>query len=535
LFPAWKISVLGLVVCTVKLLHNIAVISHPFQLFLRNETSDPLIGFKTMTEHALLESLDVSDSLKQRILIRVPVPYNNNNDDGGKVRLNATRSFILYLPTVILRKRHNPAFSVACHLANQHKVPVVVLCTVLDDQHLSTVPLSPTVMTARRLAFTLEALQSCCQEFEKHGAGVAIRLHGPGARTPHHLSLIHHAVAVISDEPFVDPHRNFLRRVVKACHAAQVPCFTVDGSTTVPPKSKLQISKEQKIENDIMFSGAPAKAWRWEQTTNPFRQSQVYAAIRDRAFDAPALHCKLGPNFFFLAWNNLTFDSCGDDGTPRHVKTVMAAMPSTWCDPNNPSPGQRPWTVEELVSISDCKEWAMTSWPGADTTVPPCQQTHGSSASAKQRWKSFVELGLKDYAKRRNMIVEPLAVSRISCYLNLGILSIFDVMHDIWHAKSSNSGFSTGCQKFLDEVVKFREGSYVHTFANPEYHSVMVLPAWSRYHLEGLSKPSSAVYFSRGFEYEQLESASTGDEVWDAMQQYLVDTGELHNNARMTW
>jgi hypothetical protein len=35
--------------------------------------------------------------------------------------------------------------------------------------------------------------------------------------------------------------------------------------------------------------------------------------------------------------------------------------------------------------------------------------------------------------------------------------------------------------------------------------------------------------------FEQLSTASTGDEVWDAMQGYLIDTGELHNNARMTW
>ena len=32
-----------------------------------------------------------------------------------------------------------------------------------------------------------------------------------------------------------------------------------------------------------------------------------------------------------------------------------------------------------------------------------------------------------------------------------------------------------------------------------------------------------------------LRSGDTGDKVWDAMQRYLVQTGELHNNARMGW
>jgi deoxyribodipyrimidine photolyase len=484
----------------------------------------PFHDKRNMSEHDFLVSLgeNLSASLKQRILCRVPCHGSSMSAS------QAVKPFVLYLPTVLLRKRHNPAFALACHLANHHKVPVVVLCTVLDDQHLSKPPLSPTVITARRLAFTLEALQACCKRFEDHGAGVAIRVHGPGARTPHHLSLSHHALAVVSDEPFVDPHRNFLRRVVKTCQAAKVPCFTVDGSTTVPPKSKLQPSKVQTVEGDMAFSGAPSKAWRWEQMTNPSRKSQVYSTVRDGALDAPELCCKLPPSFFLHHDNNPSDES-------SFTSPVLAAIPSKWRDRDNPSPGQRPWTVEELLSISDCKEWAMTCWPGADTSVPPCRQTHGSSESAQRRWKAFLDSGLKDYAKRRNSIVMPLAVSRVSCYLNLGILSIFDVIYDVWQAKSSKSGYSLGCQKFLDEVVKFREGSYVHTFANPEYHSVEVLPTWSRRHLESLLTPTVDTNPTRGYSYEQLESASTGDETWDAMQGYLVDAGELHNNARMTW
>ena len=34
---------------------------------------------------------------------------------------------------------------------------------------------------------------------------------------------------------------------------------------------------------------------------------------------------------------------------------------------------------------------------------------------------------------------------------------------------------------------------------------------------------------------EALRSACSGHKVWDAMQAYLIATGELHNNARMGW
>jgi hypothetical protein len=211
-------------------------------------------------QQQVLEALGLPEALKQRVVCRVlPSSLSKSSDDnddapnGTHEKKKKPLLFVLYLPTVVLRKRHNPAFALSCRLANHYGVPVIVLCTVLDDHHLSTPPVSPIAMTARRLAFTLEALQSCCKEFEDHGAGVAIRVHGPGARTPHHLSMCHHAVAVVSDEPFVDPFRNYLRRVVKTCCAAKVPCFTVDGSTTVPPSSLLKPSLSQTVDGDLNF------------------------------------------------------------------------------------------------------------------------------------------------------------------------------------------------------------------------------------------------------------------------------------------
>jgi hypothetical protein len=375
-------------------------------------------------------------------------------------------------------------------------------------------------MTARRLAFTLEALQSCTKEWEAHGAGVAIRVHGPGARTPHHLSLVHQAMAVVSDEPFVEPFRTYLRKVVSTCQAAKVPCFSVDGSTTVPPNSKLKLAREQNIAGDLSFTGAPSKAWIWEKQTDPSRKSQIYGATKDGYLDAPDLEIKLPENFFLQETSNIDV-----------WKQIMDVMPSRWKTNETPCPGQRPWTVGELNSIADLKEWVMQSWPGADTSVSPCKQTHGSLSAAKERWQSFLSNGLKDYAKRRNQILLPHAVSRISCYLNLGILSIFDVVLDVWQAKATGKGYAAGCNKFLDEVIKWREIGYVHTFASPGYHTSQAIPKWAYDYLERQHQQSQ----SNGYTYDQLESAATRDDTWNAMQGYLIETGELHNNARMTW
>lgn len=487
----------------------------------------------------LLASLDLPPTLQQRILCRVSPHALKPQESDQNASPPLSSSFVLYLPTVVLRKRHNPAFALACRLANHHQVPLLVLVTVLDDQHLSQTPLAPLTQTARRLAFVVEALQSCCPEWEDHGAGVAIRVLGPGARTPHHLTLAHQANVVITDEPFVEPYRTYVKRIVKTCRSAKVPCFSVDGSTTVPPAMKLKpviltpnatgnIASGDNDDrmNDMGFSGAPHKAWKWEEQTRPHRKTHVNAACHNKALDAPEMVHKLPANFFLSAQEDL--------------QPLLARLPSNWKDNENgccrrSAPGRRPWTVEELVAIQDAKQWAMTSWQGADVTVLPCRQTHGSQDAALQRWKAFVESGrLKDYAKTRNRVSQPHSVSRISCYLNLGILSIFDVILDVWQAQDSKSGYATGAQKFLDELVKFREGSYVHCFSTPHYHTQDVLPTWARRHLNSMYNEESNGRGS-GFSYKQLERASTGDDVWDAMQGYLNETGELHNNARMSW
>lgn len=464
-------------------------------------------------EQSLIQSLNLPQCLRDRILCRAPPQPSKDSPT------TTEKPFVLYLPTVVLRKRHNPAFAFACRLANHYGVPLLILVTILDDQHLSRPPLSPVCMTSRRLAFVLEALQGdCCSQWESHGAGVAIRVHGPGARTPHHLSLAHSATAVVSDEPFVEPYREYVRRVAKTCVSAQVPFWTVDGSTSVPPNSKLKRIKSSSNTNynsDIFFSGAPSKAWRWEKQTDSVRKQCVYGAYRDKALDAPELEHKL-PFDFFLHSNE--------------PSSVLRAIPTKWKDREVVAPEQRPWCVSELNAVADCKTWAL-EWKGADASVPPCKQTNGSVLSAKSRWKSFLHQGgLKNYAKKRNFITSPYAVSRISCYLNYGILSIFDVLHDVWEAQSK-TGFSTGCQKFLEEVGKWREGSYVHAFANPNYHTCHVLPPWATKHLGSLRNNISG----SGYDYTELERAATKDETWNAMQEYLIDTGELHNNARMTW
>ena len=486
----------------------------------------------------IISQLNLPLSLKERVHVTSdPCSFETTK------QCETNGSMVLYCPTVVLRKHHNPAFALACRLANHLRVPLVVLVMVLDDAHMpgnktataqrvDDVVAYPIVRTARRLAFVLEAIQSAAKDWEDHGAGVAVRVHAPRCRTPHHLTFLSQNLvrAVVFDEPFVHPFLSFVAVTERAARAANVPCFRVDGSTTVPPVSQLQ--RQAKPENDdalhyIPWKGVPTKAWQWQKITAAKRKGHVYGTVNYGHLDAPPLEQRLPVSFF------LDKGKSGDAA----IQSILACLPDDWREEKTPAPRKRPWTVRELVSIVDLKRWVMEEeqqWLAVDTKVLPCCQTHGSSQEGMRRWNRFLENHLLHYAKRRNDIMRPHSVSRMSCYLNLGIVSIFQVVYELWQNKPEPNG--SGAQKFEDEIVKWREIGYAHTFANPEgYNRRQAVPPWARRYLQScrecLHNPSAVAYYS----VDALLAGTTNNDKWNAMQRFLVQTGELHNNARMSW
>ena len=347
---------------------------------------------------------------------------------------SSSSPFILYLPTVNLRTDQNPAFAFACHIANEHQLPLLVLAVLLDDHSM---PLSSpfcsinhpsnsnrdgsfqqVTMTSRRLAFLTEALNQCTTEWFNHGAGVAIRVHKPnGGRTADHLTLSSRARAVVTDEPFVHPFVSFVHKVEKVCNTHSVPCYRVDGSTTVPPCSILKrrhinnncISSgnnngtgNNSIDDMVYYDGVPAKAWMWQKQTEHLRQNHIQAAMNGD-FDAPELECKIDKDHFFISKSTEALD----EKNLGYKDTIMNSInpntfPLHWRNIENEAPSVRPWMVSELNDISNIKQWA-TQWAGADSSVPPCNQTVGTTKAGMQRWNNWVgeRKGLIYYAKKR--------------------------------------------------------------------------------------------------------------------------------------
>ncbi|MEM8733141.1 MAG: FAD-dependent oxidoreductase [Planctomycetota bacterium] len=159
-----------------------------------------------------------------------------------------------------------------------------------------------------------------------------------------------------------------------------------------------------------------------------------------------------------------------------------------------------------------------------DHSIGPVLDTRGGSASGNQRWNTFVDKGLKSYAKRRNNALLD-GVSRMSAYLHFGMVSPMRLAREAADLKHD------GAEKYLDELLIWRELAYCFCHFEPKHDRWSALPNWAQETLQQHASDRRDATYS----WEELSRGETGDALWNAAQKSLLLHGELHNNVRMTW
>lgn len=162
-----------------------------------------------------------------------------------------------------------------------------------------------------------------------------------------------------------------------------------------------------------------------------------------------------------------------------------------------------------------------------DHTVGAVPGTRGGAKAGYERWKQFKANGLKRYAELRNDadVAFPMGVSRISPYLHYGHVSPFRIAREAAEEKGP------GSEKFLDELLIWRELAHNFCFFHPRPDRLEVLPDWALQTLNDHRHDRREAIYA----WETLAMGDTGDPLWDAAQASLRIHGELHNNLRMTW
>ena len=160
-----------------------------------------------------------------------------------------------------------------------------------------------------------------------------------------------------------------------------------------------------------------------------------------------------------------------------------------------------------------------------DPSVHPVWRERGGEQAALHKWQNFYENGLNGYARRRNNAADPTGVSRLSAAFHYGFLSPMRV------ARQAAAVGTKSAEKYLDELLIFREHPWHHIYSSLEPYDSSNLPEWA---LQSWRETSEDPRIVRLKDHE-MEYANSPLDLWNLCQRSLLRHGELHNNLRMTW
>jgi len=150
----------------------------------------------------------------------------------------------------------------------------------------------------------------------------------------------------------------------------------------------------------------------------------------------------------------------------------------------------------------------------------------GGTSEAKKVFRRFLKDSFDAYTGHRN---QPQAddVSHMSKYLHFGQISPIWLVLEARKASTKKDNI----EGFAEELVVRRELSMNFVLYTPDYDSYSNLPDWAKKSLEEHRGDDREHTYTR----EQLESAETHDEYWNAAMKEMVHTGYMHNHMRMYW
>jgi deoxyribodipyrimidine photo-lyase len=224
----------------------------------------------------------------------------------------------------------------------------------------------------------------------------------------------------------------------------------------------------------------------------------------------------------------------------RHLASHLDGSPEA--DPLAGLPPAPPGLLAEYD-----RRWRSAGLGEAASTLRGLDRSVGASAEGGQNQgrvvlDRFVSERLAGYGDRS--LREPF--SGLSPYLHYGNVASHEVFAKVarvegWNpprlggdlrgARSGWWGMSASAERFLDQLITWRELGYRaahYVPGNDEYSS---LPAWARATLgKHTSDPRDHIYT-----LEQFDSAETHDELWNMAQTQLRNEGVIHSYLRMLW
>jgi len=168
-------------------------------------------------------------------------------------------------------------------------------------------------------------------------------------------------------------------------------------------------------------------------------------------------------------------------------------------------------------------DWAAAQASLRADAAPEAKWIMPGEAAAMKQLGNFLEHKLAGYERDRNDPNKD-GQSGLSPYLHFGQISAQRISLEV--LKSMKDAGS-----FLEELIVRKELSDNYCYYNQHYDDMQGFPAWAKTSLSEHEKDRREYLYT----LQELELARTHDDLWNAAQQEMLQTGKMHGYMRMYW
>jgi len=214
----------------------------------------------------------------------------------------------------------------------------------------------------------------------------------------------------------------------------------------------------------------------------------------------------------------------------HHFRPRLRAELSTYLVRPVDTKPSNPWKRPKRLQSFSLAEDITKGFKWLDRRVRPVDTFTGGSHAARRRLREFIERDLAQYGENRNH-PERKGTSRLSPYLHFGNIGPLTIGLAVEEAVAEGKVAVQTRDRFLDQLIGWRELSVLFVRNNENHDNWECAEPWARKTLAEHARDARPQCYT----LEQLERAETGDELWNAAQREMVDTGWMHNFMRMYW
>jgi len=214
----------------------------------------------------------------------------------------------------------------------------------------------------------------------------------------------------------------------------------------------------------------------------------------------------------------------------HHFRPKLRAEFGEWLVPLNRVEVEKQWKPWKEIESYSLERDITEGFEKLDRSIGPVDSFTGGTKAALKRLKEFTDTQLRGYDVERNK-PEVRGTSQMSPYLHFGHISPLTIALQVKAAELRGSATAETADKYLDELIGWRELAVLFVRHNPNYDNWECAEPWARKTLTEHAGDARPWLYS----LEQMERAETHDELWNASQMEMLRTGWMHNYVRMYW